>query len=42
LEVKKLPEDPENPIPGTNKEMVEMREKNAPKLKWTKFQYDVG
>jgi len=42
LEVTCIPEDPHNPIPDTNTQMVEMRDENAPKLKWTKFRYDVG
>ena len=42
LKVTRMPEDPDNPIPDTNTKMVEMRDKNAPKLKWTKFRYDVG
>ena len=41
--VTRLPENQENGvIPENNAAMVRMRDENAPKLKWTRFRYDVS
>lgn len=43
LRVTQMPENPKNGvIPENNADMVRKRDENAPKLKWTRFRYDVG